>query len=726
MKILHFSMFIIYVMLITSCNHSPAYDTESTLNLAKQNRIELEKVLNHFRDSDKVAYESACFLIENMKFHKSKDIIIPDSSHIGYFKLIDSLYRAIFQYMSPHDSELFKEEEYESLRKELGEEFNRLPKPQIIHNANFPDAQNLSADFLIDNIEQALNIWRKNGYKYPDDFDFFKEFILPYRTTDEYQPMKRTDIHNHFYSLFEKATDIYEILNCYKNFFSKCRWFNTYTTPQFHLGMYDLYLPRFKMDCHNMTNWSCKVFRAQGIPCTYEFTPQLIDQVNRHFWCVSPDSAGILQPYSAPYTNLGEEWKNGTCKVGKVYRRTFGAQKNIPYFLAGKNEFIPHLFNTPLLNDQTFRYHQTVTLHLPIKERLANNLAYLCMWDNGELSVVGWGKIDHKKKEIVYEQVPLNILFFPVYFDDRTMLDIAKPFMIYADVPLKEISLPFTTNISQHNPKNVTIIRENIVDYYNYKPIKELKYITLNCDTTLYSNLHLLRKYPVKPNLKMFRQQLKGAVVLASNDRQKGFDTLLTIKETPHPYLQEYKLENSKTYRFYRLSTSNGQPVNIAHIEFLSSSPQGNPYSTPTSLPIFHKNCKKEKENRMRIKGIPQNTGRNSEYAFDEDIFTYADATSSIEIEFRHPVQIEYIRLLPRNANNMIVPNNSYMLMYYDNGWKEFKILYAEHNYLDFEHVPKATLYWLRNLTEGKEEFPFFYINNQQYFLHVDKLPDYE
>lgn len=82
-------------MLITSCNHSPAYDTESTLNLAKQNRIELEKVLNHFRDSDKVAYESACFLIENMKFHKSKDIIIPDSSHIGYFKLIDSLYRAI-------------------------------------------------------------------------------------------------------------------------------------------------------------------------------------------------------------------------------------------------------------------------------------------------------------------------------------------------------------------------------------------------------------------------------------------------------------------------------------------------------------------------------------------------------------------------------------------------------------------------------------------------------
>lgn len=712
--------------LVYSCNHSSIYNTKETLELAGKNRVELEKVLNYFRDSNKVAYESACFLIENMKYHKSKDMIIPDSSHIDYFKRTDSLYRAIFQHMPSHVLESFKEEDYAALRKELGEEFNRLPQAQITYNINLPDAQNLSALFLIDNIKQALDIWHKKNYKYPDDFDFFKEFILPYRTTDEYPHMTRTDLHNHFYNLLKNTDNIYEVLDCYKRFFSKCRWFNAYSNAQFHLGMYDLYLPRFKMDCHNMTNWSCDVFRAQGIPSVYEFTPQLTDQVNRHFWCVSPDSAGILQPYSAPYTSLGEEWKNGTCKAGKVYRRTFGSQKNIPFYLAGENEFIPPLFDTPLLNDQTYRYHQTVTLHLPFNEKLSNNLAYLCMWANGELSVVGWGKINHQKKEIVYEQVPLNILFFPVYFDDRTMLDIARPFIIYANMPLKDIPLPFTTNIPSRKSKDVTIIQENIVNYNDYSPIKELKYITLNCDTTFYSNLHLLRKYPVKQNLKMFRQLLEGAVLLASNDRQGGFDTLLTIKETPQPYLQEYKLTNPKPYRFYRFSTSNGQPVNIAHMEFLASSPQGNPYSNPTPLPIFHKNYKKKKESLIRIEGNPQNTGRNSEYAFDKNIFTYADATSSIEMEFRHPVQIEYIRLLPRNANNMIVPGNNYMLMYYDKGWKKFRTLYAEHNYLDFEHVPKATLYWLKNLTEGKEEFPFFYINDEQYFLHVDKLPDCE
>lgn len=72
----------------------------------------------------------------------------------------------------------------------------------------------------------------------------------------------------------------------------------------------------------------------------------------------------------------------------------------------------------------------------------------------------------------------------------------------------------------------------------------------------------------------------------------------------------------------------------------------------------------------------------------------------------------------------MIVAGNSYLLMYYDGSeWKEhLPIIYAETNYLDFTDVPVATLYWLRNLTNGKEELPFFYRDGKQYFLHVDTL----
>ena len=130
-------------------------------------------------------------------------------------------------------------------------------------------------------------------------------------------------------------------------------------------------------------------------------------------------------------------------------------------------------------------------------------------------------------------------------------------------------------------------------------------------------------------------------------------------------------------------------------------------------------------EKKYRITGKPVHTGSNPELAFDGNFETYV-GSSGIGMDFGKPVKITHVRFAPRNANNMIVPGNNYMLMYYDKGWKKLRTLYAEHNYLDFEHVPKATLYWLKNLTEGKEEFPFFYINDKQYFLHVDKLPDCE
>ena len=71
-----------------------------------------------------------------------------------------------------------------------------------------------------------------------------------------------------------------------------------------------------------MTNWSCNVLRACGIPTIYEFTPKWTDRDNRHFWCVSPDSIGILQPYTAPDNNIREDWESDIKYAGKVYRKT--------------------------------------------------------------------------------------------------------------------------------------------------------------------------------------------------------------------------------------------------------------------------------------------------------------------------------------------------------------------------------------------------------------------
>lgn len=681
----------ILILLVSCRNYSP--ELEESLVIAGTNRPELEKVLDYYRFKGKVAYQSACFLVENMRYHKSKQVVAVDGAYHTFFRQTDSIYNVIFGNMTLEEIKSYRGREYDSLRTVLKQMFSELPIPKKDKEKPLPDLQTISSEFLIDNIDQALRVWKANNYSYKKDFNFFKEFILPYRVTDEYPDIKRSTLSSMFGRILTDSVDnsIYTKMEQYKEYVRKCRWINYHVKVKDHLGIYDLFIPKFQMDCHNMTNWSCNIFRSSGIPTVYEFTPLWKERDSKHFWCVSPDSVGVLQPYTAPDNNLREDWESDIQYAGKVYRRTFGAQKDTPYFLANEDEYIPELFRIPLLLDQTSRYHPTTTLRLPLDEDISNNLVYLCMFSTTGLSPVAWGKIDHKKREAVFEQVPLNTLFFPVCYDEAVMLNIAEPFMIHAN------------------------------------QAQETQHITLACDTNKRVNLHLLRKYPEKRRMKSLHEKLKGAVLLGSNHGRKYYDTLLVLKDVPKPYLQEVAFENEKKYRYYRFNTPENSPVNISHMEFLTPHAQGRSTAKPTSLPVFSAEDKIKsaatRENFYRINGIPIKTGRYAETAFDNNPKTYL-AAASLGMDFETPVQISRIRFLPRTANNMIVPGNSYLLLYYDKGWKEFATIRAEDDYLDFNNVPAATLFWLRNLTEGKEELPFFYINDRQYFLHTDTLPD--
>ena len=79
---------------------------DTALNLAGDNRAELQKVLDRYKEEDGDKYRAACFLIENMPFHGayegkalenyrkyfSEYVSFPYSRHVQ--ELIDSLKRA--------------------------------------------------------------------------------------------------------------------------------------------------------------------------------------------------------------------------------------------------------------------------------------------------------------------------------------------------------------------------------------------------------------------------------------------------------------------------------------------------------------------------------------------------------------------------------------------------------------------------------------------------------
>lgn len=717
------------LIIVMSCRPYPR-EVEEVLALSGDNRNELERVLNHFRQKDMQEFEAACFLIANMQYHQSKEEIIPDAAYYDHFRKTDSLYEVVFSHLPISEMRFVRYGKYDSVIHAMSENFDRLPevtKKTIIKS----DLECIKADYLIDNIEQAFTVWRNLPQLRTMSFEDFKELILPYRTTDEYAEWyKRSELRELFAKRLMSADSLSTVgtLEWYKTYAEKCRRFNNYIKTKRNTGLfYDFLLRKAGWDCQNTANWTCDILRACGIPVVYEFTPKWTERDSRHFWCCSPDSSGILLPYTPPENNLCEDWQTNLQYASKVYRTTFGAQKNTPYFIADEDEYIPEPFLTPLLSDQTFRYHQTVTLRFPLQEEIPNKVVYLCMLTRGEPRPVGWGVVDERKKEIVFEQVPLNILFVPAYYDGDMMVRILEPFMIQAPKEHTAIARPLTVN--KQNKVTELSVCEGVLYHTGIfgKKAEEISYMPITCDTTQRTTMRVYRKYPEKERLKVFYRQLEGAIFTASDHEKKRryFDTLHTLDYVPHPYLQEVTLHNTRKYRYYHFSNLNRGRVYTAHMEFLGPRSSAHVCTPPTPLPIFSDTvgASVPGDTLYRIHGVPIQYRGATANAFDGDFTTYVNA-SIIGMDFKEPVQITHVRFVPRNANNMIVAGDSYLLMYYDGTqWKEhLPIVYAGKNYLDFTNVPVASLYLLRNLTNGKEELPFFYQNGKQYFLHVDTL----
>ena len=150
-------MAFLVVAAITSCNDT----LDQSLELAGDNRQELEKVLAYFEDDeDPLKYEAACFLIENMPYHYA-----PKGENVDY---VDSVYLAMSEYPKEQREKVFKE-----LLKAKD-----LPngRPEI-------DIRTVKADYLIKSIDEACDFWHEVAWSKEYDTSLFFDYVLPYRLT---------------------------------------------------------------------------------------------------------------------------------------------------------------------------------------------------------------------------------------------------------------------------------------------------------------------------------------------------------------------------------------------------------------------------------------------------------------------------------------------------------------------------------------------------------------
>lgn len=90
---------------------------------------------------------------------------------------------------------------------------------------------------------------------------------------------------------------------------------------------------------------------------------------------------------------------------------------------------------------------------------------------------------------------------------------------------------------------------------------------------------------------------------------------------------------------------------------------------------------------------------------FDDNPLTNIHSFGVFDFIFNQPIQLKEIKYLPVTDGNGIYPGNVYELLYFDKkGWTVHSTHKATSDSIIFRDVPSGALYWLRNLTTGKQE----------------------
>ena len=182
------SLLLVFLSFLFSCHKKS--NLERALELAGKNRIELEKVLEHYgKDpADNLKLRAAQFLIENMDSYS----FVTSPGIEAYYHTLDSIFSL------NGDDELTEEQEV--LLSQM-----RNPNPLLFKT--IPDLQYVSAEFLIDNIDRAFEAW-KSPFAKEMNFDDFCEYLLPYKAgATDHPDFWRSVYKDTFYPYIKSALD---------------------------------------------------------------------------------------------------------------------------------------------------------------------------------------------------------------------------------------------------------------------------------------------------------------------------------------------------------------------------------------------------------------------------------------------------------------------------------------------------------------------------------------
>lgn len=645
------TLFLVLVTLF-SCKPKLPNDIGEILKRNHTNSKELIKIIKHYQKAnDSLRLEATYFLIRNMEGHVSVQgkILKP--------------------YIELHN-EVIKKQRVESsfLISKLKDSIFFYHQSELNDVQEINDIDIITSDLFIENLEHSFYLWQNMPWTNHLNFNEFCELILPYRISNEPLQSWKTTLFNDYKYLFDtlKATAsawaACEIVNneIFKKYYYSDCFDGDPLTPVLEMHWNQVGA------CYHRYIYVTAVMRSLGLPVTIDFTPQYGRWNGNHSWTVILNSDHHYIPFNGGDTILYGNTNRvpvGSCIASKVYRNTYGKQKNTLALLANKNENLPLFFQNSRMIDVTNQYSLPLTdLEFSITEiQIPENVAcaYLAAFDQmGTLIPVDWCKIEHDK--LFFKHISASSTYVPVLFYDEELLPIEYP-----------VTVQFEKDVIQRNPleKNETI--------------------------TIY------RKYPPE-GLFEFGMNMLGCRFEGSNlESFYNCENLYSVDTFPDHFMTS-EIRNKNSFRYVRYFSNNDKNVDVAEIEFYG-------------LNEFGKEIKLTgKTIGNSIDSVSKNNYTN---LFDNNIRTYYHGStySWVGYDLGKKYRITKIRYLGRNNFNIIEVGDTYELYYFDlNGWNSLGKKVATSNNITYDNVPKNALLYLRNLSRGKQERVFVYDNGHQ------------
>jgi hypothetical protein len=649
------------VISIMGCNLQTPSKVELALEKAGRNKKEIQKVIRHYKSTgEKQKLKAAYFLIGNML--EKVGIYYP--SDACFFKLLPKVDSLRETDAGSDKIDGFIESEWTNIIREgCGQESLK----------SIPDLEIITAKYLISNIDLAFKVWKEKPWCKHLTFDEFCEWILPYRVNNEPLQEWRTFMYNELSWLQDSLKDP-------ENVEDACLMVNDFLAKDFQFSHKLGFVPMLGgIDAWNNKQGLCEhryqlivmAMRSIGIPVSIDFTPYYPHEAGSHSWTVLLDKEGKIKTF-----NGGEEeivmFNPPICPIGiketvhvsTVYRYRYAVNEDaLPENTKDKN--LPGLFANKFLEEVSAEYtgveQSGIEFDLSDKDIKSENI-YLYTFTTG-LNLTPVAHARNKNGKVLFKHIGRRGLYIPGFIKGNRIVLVGNP----VDLP------PGRNDIIQVVP-----------------------------DETKYQDVKLHRKFMVKYVMRGFIRDMQGARIQGANKKDfSDAETLFTI-DTLVSFFDEFYLENSKPFRYYRYLATDSGAIRLAELSFLKVGKNGKEKINGSP---FGYNADIESDDDFIV-----------ENAFDDNIRTNFNAPNSswIAIDVGKQVKLHSFRLLPRNNLNIVEPGDAYELFYFKNGWIPIERKVAEDYNVDFSNVPLNAILLLKNLSKGQEERIFFYKNNKQ------------